>query len=58
MHKLARRLSQAAPYCRAGTQRLPELPPFASQRHWPLITICYDVASGDASHCHGSEVAR
>lgn len=58
MHELARCLGQAAPYCRAGTQRLPELPRFASQHQWPLITICYDIASGDASDCHGGEVAR
>lgn len=24
----------------------------APQHHWPLITTCYDIASGDFANCH------
>lgn len=59
MHELARNFRQARAAMmsrRYSTFARAKLCRLASQRHWPLTTICYDIASGGVSDCHGERL--
>lgn len=59
MHELARNFRQARAAMmsrRYSTFARAKLCRLASQRHWPLTTICYDIASRGLSDCHAGRL--